>query len=138
MERLRQALLVLLVGTGCAAAQVRIVNPQHLSVPEERVNLLYRMSRDVVAHEFQLKDARRMDFPLTLVLGEQNEQLQLDEDHQVYSVLLDKWDESKFVTSVMRLAVWRVVPRQRRNELVLEILKRAREVGPVRVEELNK
>ena len=118
-------------------AQVTIVNPHRLVVPEDRVNLLFRTSCEVVTREFNLRDPRRMDFPLTLVLGEKNEQLELDEDRQIYRVLLDKWDESKFVTSVMRLAVWRVVPRARRNELVLEILKRANTIEPVNAQALR-
>lgn len=137
MKWILQAWVCVMLGVGCAWAQVTILNPHHVFVPQDRVNLLFRMSRDVISREFQLKDQRRMDFPLTLVLGEQNERLSLDEDHQVYEVLLNNWDESKFVTSVMRLAVWRVVPRERRNQLVLEILQRARTVGTVSVGSLR-
>lgn len=138
MRWILQAELFVILSAACAWPQVTILNPRHVLVPQERVNLLFRMSRDVISKEFQLKDPRRMDFPLILVLGEENERLSLDEDHQVYMVLLNKWDESKFVTSVMRLAVWRVVPRARRNELVLEILQRANTVGPVSVGSLRK
>lgn len=137
MRWILRASLFVVLGAGSAWPQVTIINPHHVFVPQDRVNLLFRMSRDVIAKEFQLRDPRRMDFPLTLILGEANERLSLDEDHQVYVVLLNKWDESKFVTSVMRLAVWRVVPRERRNELVLEILQRANTVGTVSVGSLR-
>ena len=101
---------------------VTIVNPKHLPVRADEVNLLFQASCRAVANEFHLKDGETLDFPLTLVMGERDEHVMADEDQGVYMVYLNHWNEGKFATSAMRLAVWRMVPRKRRDELVRNIL----------------
>ena len=114
---------VLLLATPIWAwTPVTIVNPKHLPVPEEEVNRLFHATCRVVAQEFHLANDDALDFPLVLVLGERDEHVTADEDKGVYMVYLNHWNEGKFATSAMRLAMWRLVPRKRRDELVRNIL----------------
>jgi hypothetical protein len=116
-------LLVLLVATPIWGwTPVTILNPKHLPVPEEEVNRLFQTTCRVVAQEFHLQNEEALDFRLVLVMGERDEHVMADEDKGVYIVYLNRWNEGKFATSAMRLAVWRVVPRKRRDELVRNIL----------------
>ncbi len=122
--------MVLLAFSAPLWAQVTLRNPQHLPVPEERVQVIFRTTCRVVAEQFRLHP-EQLEFPLTLVLGEPNEQYSADEDTGTYTIYLNQWNEAKFTTSAMRLAVWRMVPRKRRDQLVWEILQRANRVAPV-------
>lgn len=125
------ALLLFAVIPAGAWTPVTIVNPKHVAVREGDVNLLLQAVCQVVANEFHLASGETLDFPLTLVLGERDEHLTADEDHGVYIVYLNHWNEGKFATSAMRLAVWRVVPRKRRDELVRDILLWRNATDPV-------
>src|ERR1700745_1893132 len=95
-------------------AQVTIKNPNHLDVPEQKVQILFHTTCQVVAREFNLHRGE-LKFPLVLVLGDPNERYTSDEEHQLYTVYLFRWNEVQFTTSSMRLALQRMVDQSRRD-----------------------
>jgi hypothetical protein len=117
-------------------AQVTIKNPDHLAVPEQRVQIVFRTTCRVVAKEFQLPE-KEVEFPLLLILGDPNERYTSDEEHQVYTVYLYRWNEVQFAASAMRLAVQYSVTPSRRDKLVTEILKRSNRIDAISIKSLT-
>ena len=109
-------------------AQVTIKNPDHREVTERNVQILFLTTCRVVSKEFH---ARVDEFPLVLVLGASNERYTSDEESNVYTIYLDHWNEAQFADSAMRLAIQRLVRRDRRDRMVLEILRRSNQVAPI-------
>ena len=105
-------------------AQVTIENPDHLDVPEQKVQILFHTTCQVVAREFHIRKGER-EFPLVLVLGDPRERYTSDEEHQVYTVYLFRWNEAQFVASSMKLALQHMLTHSRRDRLLLEILERS-------------
>ena len=120
-----------LLATRLCQAQITVHNPQGLPLPETKAEVLMRGACRAVVDEFRVKDAQQLSFPLILVLGEADEHYSADEDKGEYSVHLQRWDEAKFTSSVLRLAIWRLLPRRRRDKLVGEVLERAARTAPV-------
>jgi len=123
--------LLLLFAARFCQAQVTIRNPQSLPVPEAKAEALLHLGCQAVAEEFHVKNTKQLAFPLTLVLGGDEEHYSANEDKGEYTVYLKRWDEAKFASSVLRLAIWRMMPRRRRNQLVEEMLERATRTTPV-------
>ena len=109
-------------------AQVTIINPHQLEVPEQRVQAIFQATREVVAREFQ-KSEKEIDFALVLVLGDPYEQYTADEKRHLYTLYLHRWDEVKFATSALRLAIQHMVSHRQRDQLVREILDRSKRIG---------
>jgi hypothetical protein len=55
----------------------------------------------------------------------------------LYTIYLDTWDETQFATFALRLAVQRMVSKERRKIMVLKILKRSNEISPVAANQLR-
>lgn len=74
MAYMFRAMLLIATLSTCATlslrAQVTILN-KGVAVPEKDVNLLFRTSCRVMTEEFHLDNACGVDFPVTLVLGDQ-------------------------------------------------------------------
>jgi hypothetical protein len=77
-------------------AQVTIVK-NGVAVPEEDVHLLFRTSCRVMTEEFHLDNACGVDFPVTPVLGDQNERVSGDELKQEYFIYMNQWNEAWFI-----------------------------------------
>jgi hypothetical protein len=90
-----------------------------------------------VAEEFHVHDPAKLDFPLSLVLGEPF-RYTADDEAQVYTIYLDHWDDALFTSAAVMLASHRVVTRERYKKMVVEILRRANRVGPVEASDLRK
>jgi hypothetical protein len=120
-----------LLGSSASLAQITIKNPKHLSVPDNKPQVLFRMACQQVAEEFHIVDPAKLQFPVTVVLGEAS-RYTADEDTQAYTIYLERWDDVRFVSSVVMLAAHRVVTRERYKRMVLEALRRANEVMPAR------
>jgi hypothetical protein len=129
------ALLLMVASFGLG--QVTIKNPKHLEVPEDKVRILSSTACRVVAEEFNIRDSSELEFPFTLVLGEPYEHFKVDEENHIYTIYLNTWDETQFATYAMRLAVQRMVSRERRKIMVLKVLKRSNEISPVAVDQLR-
>ena len=139
MERilLRTAALVLLACSP-SLAQVTIENPKNLEVSPARVNLVFSMTCNIIAKEFHMRDSSKLEFPLTLVLGEPNEHYTADDNKGVYTIYLDDWNEAHFASSTLALVVHHLVSIVRQRELVREILLRSNRIAPVSSRELRK
>jgi hypothetical protein len=111
-------------------AQVTIVK-NGVAVPEEDVHLLFRTSCRVMTEEFHLDNACGVDFPVTLVLGDQNERVSGDELKQEYFIYMNQWTEAQFATSASRLILQHMVSRDRKTRIVAEILRRMNRMAPV-------
>jgi hypothetical protein len=111
-------------------AHVTIENPHCLDVPAQRVQIVHEIVCRVVAEEFQVDEAK-VDCRLRLVLGDNKERSAADETNGVFTVYLSNWDEPAFAISDMRLAVQRVVSRDRWQHMTHEIIRRVDRLAPV-------
>ena len=133
--------MVFLAFVGCElaqGAQVKIVNAKNLPVNEERVNLLYTMACQEVAESLHVRDAKMLQYPLTLVLGEQVERYTIDHATGEGTIYLQQWDEASFASSAVMLAVHHVLPDDQFRVLVMKTLKRFWNTSPVTVAEARK
>jgi len=126
-----------LLGGSATLAQITIKNPKHLSVPYDKPPVLFRIACQQVAEEFHIVDPAKLQFPVIVVLGEAS-RYTADEDTQTYTIYMERWDEVRFVSSVVMLAAHRVVTRERYKKMVLEALRRANEIMPVQAADLQK
>jgi hypothetical protein len=123
------------IGLGMASslsvAQLRVENPKHLDYPEAKAKVLLGTACRVVAEEFHAQDPSEVVYPLTLVLGVRDEHWTEDEEGHDYTLYLKDWNEAKFAVAAMRLALQRLITRDRRKRLVREILRRSDQIAPV-------
>jgi hypothetical protein len=112
-------------------------NPSRLPLPDNKPQVLLNMACRVVADEFHVRDAAALDFPLILVLGEPFHYT-ADDENQLYTIYLDRWDDTMFASSAVMLASHRAVTKDRYRKMVVEILRRANQVGPVQADDLRK
>jgi hypothetical protein len=131
------AVCLAMLGSTAAHAQITIKNPKHLPLPDYKLQALYRIACEQVAEEFHISDPAKLDFPLTVVLGEPSHYTS-DDDKQSYVIYLDRWDDIRFTSSVVLLAAHRVVSRERYKRMVLETLRRANEIMPIQAADLQK
>lgn len=127
------ALVVLASSPGFA--QVTIQNPKHLEVPEQRVQMLHNIICEVAAKEFHVRKGN-VECGLTMVLGEGRSRVAA-ESGGVYTVYLERWDETTFVVSDMQLSMYRMVTRDRWVGMAREISRRADQISPVSVDRLR-
>ena len=117
-------------------AQVTIKNPDHLDVPEQKVQILFHTTCQVVAREFHIHTGE-LEFPLVLVLGDPNERYTSDEEHQLYTVYLFRWNEAQFVASSMKLSLQHMVTHSRRDRLLREVLERSSGMDTIPISSLR-
>lgn len=123
-------LLLLLATHSSALAQLTIVNPKKLEVPEERAKVLLIETCRVVAKEFHVHSSSDIEYSLTLVFGEQDEGYGIDRQGKI-TLFLQQWSERKFVVWATRLAIQSLANRDRGDRLAKEILRRADRTLPV-------
>jgi len=123
--------LLLFLPATCALgiAQLTIINPKHLDLPEHRARVLLTETRRVVANEFHVHNPSDLEYSLTLVLGEKDEGYGIDNEGKV-TLYLQQWSESKFVDEATRLAVHSLANRERVQRLAKEILRRSNRILP--------
>ncbi|MFY9531415.1 MAG: hypothetical protein WBC04_25525 [Candidatus Acidiferrales bacterium] len=119
-------------------AQVTVVNPDNLEVPKEKMNLLYANACRAVGEEFHVTKNSQIEFPVFLVLGESYEHISANNPPGVFRIYLQKWDEDKFTVSVISLALYNMLPLERRYKLAIEVRRRTDKIAPVTVSELRK
>lgn len=128
--------VVFVVSSG-SSAQITVRNPNNLALPVNKPQILLRMACRVVADEFHVHDAAKLDFPLILVLGEPFHYT-ADDEKQWYTIYLDRWDDTLFVSSAVMLASHRVATKDQYRRMVVEILRRANQVSPIPAENLRR
>jgi hypothetical protein len=134
--RLFTAVLLALAGCGWArGGQVTIENPKNLPIDAARVNLLYIMVCQEVAETFHIRDYKRLEYPLTLVLGEERERYVIDHSTGEGTIYLQQWDESRFTGSAVMVAFHQALSTEQFRLLVAKTLKRFWNASPVTVAE---
>lgn len=131
-------LLLLVLAASPCAAQLTIVNPKQLEVPEEKGKVLLSTACRVVAEEFHVSDPSALRFSLVLVLGEKEEHYTVDEKRLEYKLYMKEWDETKFAGLAMRLCVQQFPTHQQEARLLKEILRRSEEISPVPANKLRR
>jgi hypothetical protein len=91
----------------------------------------------VVAEDFHAQDPSEVVYPLTLVLGVKDEHWTEDEEGHAYTLYLNDWNEAKFAVAAMRLALQRLITRDRRKQLMKEILRRSDQIAPIAASKLH-
>lgn len=125
------AVAVLFSSTGLTQVTVQTTGT---GFPEEKIKVLYDTTFRVMAEEFRLADRSSLRVPITLVLGELNEGVAGDEVTKVYVIHMERWDDAKFALAVSRIALQHLVSEDRKNKIVNEIVRRARQMVPVSVQ----
>jgi hypothetical protein len=120
-----------------SGAQLTIVNPKQLEVPQEKANVVLSTACRVVAEEFRLSDPSALRLSLVLVLGERDEHYTVDEKRIEYKLYMKEWDEAKFATLAMRLCVQQLPTREQQTRLLKEILRRSDTISPISTNELR-
>jgi hypothetical protein len=125
------------VASSLSVAQLRVENPKHLDYPEAKAKVLLSMACRVVAEEFHAQNQSEIEYPMTLVLGVKDEHWTEDESSHAYTLYLNDWNEAKFAVAAMRLALQRLITRDRRKRLTKEILRRSDQIAPVEASKLH-
>lgn len=127
---------VLLFAGSLSLAQVTIQNPQHLPVPEERVQALHNIICRVVAEDLHVGKGGSPS-RVVLVLGQDREVTVADQANGIFTIYLKQWDEARFAMSDLQLAVQGVVMRNRWERMAQDVVRRFRQVAPVPIERLK-
>jgi hypothetical protein len=130
--------LLILIAASLSEAQLSVMNPKQLEVPQERANVLLSTACQVVAQEFKVSDPSALRFSLVLVLEEKEEHYTVDEKKLEYKLFMKEWDETKFAALVMRLCVQRLPTHEQETRLLKEILRRSDKISPVNANKLRR
>jgi hypothetical protein len=126
MKLIGSAVVMVLLSASGARAQLNVVNPDNLDVPETRAEILYRQACRIVAEQFHVHDRTQIEFPVTLRIGENEQDLShMDTNTGEYVVHMSGWNESAFVSRVITVCLFRVLSDSRRKKLIAKARDRA-------------
>jgi len=131
-------LLTFVVGSRALGAELTIENPKNLPVDEAQVKLLYAMICQEVAEALHVRDYKGLQYPLTLVLGEEYERYLIDHRTGAGTIYLEKWDEAHFAAPAAMLALHHVLSDEQFRAVVMKSLRRFSNTRPVTVAEAKK
>src|SRR5215831_3771585 len=112
-----------------------LVNSRQIDIPEERARVLLLTTCRVVAEEFHQKP-EDVDLKVTLLLGESNEHVAIDDSGRM-TLYLERWDETKFIDGVITGAIQTLTPLQRRKQMFTEIHRRSDKIAPISASQLR-
>lgn len=112
-----------------------IVNSRQIDMPGERARVLLLTACRVVAEEFHQRP-EDIDLKVTLLLGESNEHVAIDDSGRMI-LYLERWDETKFVDGVITGAIQKLTPLSRRKHMFAEIHRRTDNIAPIPVSQLR-
>jgi len=121
------------VGGKALGAQLTIENPKNLPVDETQVQLLYTMICQEVAEAFHVDNYKNLQYPPTLVLGEEYERYLIDHKTGAGTIYLEKWDEAHFAAPAAMLALHHVLSDEQFRAVVMKSLKRFSNTRPITV-----
>ena len=130
--------VVALALLGCSwarGAEVTIENPQTLPVNRGQVSLLYTMICQEVGDTYRIRDYQKLEYRLTLVLGEEHEHYVIDHPPGTATIYLQKWDETRFASAAAMLALHHLLSGEQFRDVVMKALKRYRIARPITVNE---
>ncbi len=128
MNSITSGVLLIVLANSLAFAELTIDNPRHLDVPEEKARVLLRLAWRAIAKEFHSHEQSKAEFDFRLVLGEKDEHYEIDEHTGVPTLYLQQWNETKFTTAAVRLAVQKSIDRNREERLIFDILQRSERI----------
>ena len=139
MKRVVVGTFTLILGLSWfCSAQLTVKNPDHLTFPEDRAQVIFNTACRVVAARIHVRKGSKIDFPLVVVMGDPHERYTADLTTHVFTIYLDHWDESQFAASSMGLAIQLLIPQDQRVKIVTEILQRSGQVLPVSVDSFRR
>jgi hypothetical protein len=126
MRRIGSAVVMVLLSGTSARAQLNVVNPDNLDVPQARAEILYRQACRTVAEQFHVHHRAQIEFPVTLEIGQDDvDTSHIDEITGSYAVHTTYWDESALVSRIIILGPFRLLPDSRRWKLIAKTRRRA-------------
>jgi hypothetical protein len=131
-------LLAFAVGTRAQSSQLTIENPKNLPVDEVQVKLLYTMICQEVAEALHVRDYKNLQYPLTLILGEEYERYLVDHKTGAGTIYLEKWDEVHFAASAAMLALHHALSDEQFSAVVTRSLRRFSSTRPISVADAKK
>ena len=120
-----------------AFSQLTIENPRQRDVPEAQARILLQLSFQTVAKELRPAQKTNVEFPMLLVIGQEDERFGLDEKTGVPTLFLQQWDPVKFTTAAVKFAIQNSVRPERQEQMILEIVRRSKAVAPVSAAQLR-
>src|SRR5215467_4708271 len=133
----RAAVVIFALANPCAFSQLTIENPRQQDVPEAQARVLLQMSFQAVAKELRPAQKTNAEFPMHLVIGQEDERFGLDEKTGVPTLFLRQWDPVKFTTAAVKFAIQKSVRPERQEQMILEIVRRSKAVASVSVTQLR-
>src|SRR5215475_13421248 len=133
----RAAALIFALASSRAFSQLTIENPNKQDVPEAQARVLLQMSFQAVAKELRPAQKTNAEFPMHLVIGQEDERFGLDEKTGVPTLFLHQWDPVKFTTAALKFAIQKSVRPERQEQMILEIVRRSKAVAPVSATQLR-
>jgi len=128
MNSLTSSAILIVLANSLAFAELTIDNPKHLDVPEEKARVLLRLACRAIAKEFHSREQLKAEFDFRLVLGEKDERYGINEQTGGSTLYLQEWNETKFTTAAIRLAMQKSIDRTREERMIFDILHRSEQV----------
>jgi hypothetical protein len=129
--------LLIVFANSLAFAELTIDNPRHLAVPEEKARVLLRLACRAIAKEFHSREQSKAELDFRLVLGEKDEYYGIDEHTGVPTVYLQQWNETKFTSAAIRLAVQKSIDRNREERMIFDILQHSEQIVAIPANKLR-
>ena len=133
----RAAVVIFALANPLSFSQLTIENPKQRDVPEAQARILLQMSLQAVAKELRPAQKTNVEFPMRLVVGQEDERFGLDEKTGVPTLFLRQWDPVKFTTAAVKFAIQKSVLPERQEQMILEIVRRSKAVAPVSAAQLR-
>jgi len=131
------AAVIFALASPFALSQLTIENPKQQDVPEAQARILLQISFQAVAKELHLAQKTNVEFPLRLVMGQEDERFGLDEKTGVPTLFLRHWDPVKFTTAAVTFAIQKSVRPERQQQMILEIVRRSKGIAPISAAQLR-
>ena len=131
------AAIIFALASPLALSQLTIENPRQQDLPEAQARILLQMSFQAVAKELRLAQKASVEFPLRLVIGQEEERFGLDEKTGVPTLFLRHWDPVKFTTAAVKFAIQKSVRPERQEQMILEIVRRSKGIAPISAAQLR-
>src|SRR5262249_28450071 len=87
---------------------------------------------------FHAPGALENKFHMKLVLGQTPERFTIDDPAGNGTLYLERWNEFKFATVTMRLAIQQLLMPERQQRMLEEIVRRTHEIAPISAGRLAK
>src|SRR5215831_15353675 len=133
----RAAALIFALVSSRAFSQLTIENPNKQDVPEAQARILLQMSFQAVAKELRPAQKTNVEFPLHLVIGQEDERFGLDDKTGVPTLFLRHWDPVKFTTAAVKFAIEKSVRPERQEQMIFEIVRRSKGIAPISAAQLR-